>query len=207
VNHADHVRLIRAGVEGAGRRWLELGSGEGAFTLALADLLHDRGEIVAVDRDRAALERLRVSMAGGFPATTLTTHVGDFRDDLPAGPFDGVLAANSLHFVTDPTAVLRGAARELRPGGRVIVVEYDADRGNPWVPHPFSAGRFREIARAAGLEEPREIGREPSRFLGAIYAAIAVAVATSDEVAVGSPAPSVPGGQDPPVTGRSATDA
>src|SRR5262245_9714081 len=39
MDHRDHVALIRAGVEGAGRRWLELGAGEGAFTLALADLL------------------------------------------------------------------------------------------------------------------------------------------------------------------------
>ena len=61
----------------------------------------------------------------------------------------------------------------LRPGGRLIVVEYDADRGNPWVPHPFSARRFATIAAAAGYVDAREIGRVPSRFLGAIYAAAA----------------------------------
>jgi hypothetical protein len=52
------------------------------------------------------------------------------------------------------------------------VVEYEADRGNPWVPHPFSSRRWREIAAAAGLLETKEIGRVPSRFLGAIYAAV-----------------------------------
>jgi SAM-dependent methyltransferase len=93
------------------------------------------------------------------------------RDALPDGPFDGVLAANSLHFLTDPGAVLRRVAAILRPGGRLVVVEYDADHGNPWVPHPFSSGRFVVLAREAGLRDPREIGRVPSRFLGAIYAA------------------------------------
>ena len=39
MEHDDHVGLIRDGVEGAGLRWLELGAGRGAFTLALADLL------------------------------------------------------------------------------------------------------------------------------------------------------------------------
>ncbi len=173
MNHDDHVRLIRAGVEGAGPRWLELGAGEGAFTLALADLLGPNGAITAVDRDGAALERLRVTMSRRFPATTLDTTVIDFGRALPDGPFDGILAANSLHFVTDPAAVLGRAVSALGPGGRVIVVEYDADRGNPWVPHPFSARRFPEIAAAAGLTEAREIGRVPSRFLGAIYAATA----------------------------------
>jgi ubiquinone/menaquinone biosynthesis C-methylase UbiE len=172
MDHADHVGLIRAGVEGAGPRWLELGAGEGAFTLALADLLGAGGEIVALDRDAGALRRLADELRR-FPDRRLRTVAGDFRQPLPAGPFDGILAANCLHFVTDPEGVLRAAASELRPGGRVVVVEYDADRGNPWVPHPFSAARFRDIAANAGLADAREIGRVPSRFLGAIYAAAA----------------------------------
>jgi ubiquinone/menaquinone biosynthesis C-methylase UbiE len=173
VDHADHVGLIHAGVESAGLRWLELGSGEGAFTLALADLLGPGGEIVAVDRDERALRRLESGMAARFPATRLETLAADFRDPLPTGPFDGVLAANSLHFVTDPTEVLARTRAVLRPGGRLVVVEYDADRGNPWVPHPFSARRFPELAATAGFGPAREIGRVPSRFLGAIYAAVA----------------------------------
>ena len=62
MNHTDHVRLIRPGVEGVGPRWLELGAGEGAFTLALAELLGPGGEIVAVDRDGTALAPLREAM-------------------------------------------------------------------------------------------------------------------------------------------------
>jgi ubiquinone/menaquinone biosynthesis C-methylase UbiE len=173
VDHTDHVGLIRAGVEKAGLRWLELGSGEGAFTLALADLLGPAGEIVALDRDGRALRRLESEMAAPFPETRLETIVADFRDPLPAGPFDGVLAANSLHFVTDPAAVMARARAVLRPRGRLVVVEYDADHGNPWVPHPFSAARFPELAATAGFGPAREIGRVPSRFLGAIYAAVA----------------------------------
>jgi ubiquinone/menaquinone biosynthesis C-methylase UbiE len=185
VDHADHVRLIRAGVEGVGPKWLELGAGEGAFTLALADLLEPGGEILALDRDVGALRRLAEELPRRFPGRRLRTIVGDFRQPLPAGPFDGVLAANSLHFVTDPAAVLRAAAKELRPGGRVVVVEYEADRGNPWVPHPFSTARFPRIAADAGLANARAIGRVPSRFLGAIYAAVAdAAVADATDSAL-----------------------
>ncbi len=175
MNHADHVSLIRPGVEGAGLRWLELGAGEGAFTLALADVLGREGrpEIVAVDRDARALRGLTDRLTPRFPTTSLRATVADFRDALPEGPFDGVLAANSLHFVTDPVDVLRRAAERLTERGRIVVVEYDADRGNAWVPHPFSSARFPTLATAAGLVGPREIGRVPSRFLGAIYAAAA----------------------------------
>jgi ubiquinone/menaquinone biosynthesis C-methylase UbiE len=173
MDHRDHVGLIRAGIEGAGPRWLELGAGEGAFTLALADLLGPAAEIVALDRDAVALRHVAADLPPRFPERRLRTVTGDMRDALPDGPFDGVLAANSLHFLTDPVAVLRRVAAVLRPGGRLVVVEYDADDGNRWVPHPFSSGRFVVLASEAGFRDPREIGRVPSRFLGAIYAACA----------------------------------
>jgi ubiquinone/menaquinone biosynthesis C-methylase UbiE len=173
VEHSDHVRLIRDGVEGAGRRWLELGAGRGAFTLALAELLGPGTEIVAVDRDAADLRRLAELMAGRFPATRLETLTVDFRDPIALGeePFDGLLAANSLHFVRDPAAVIDAVRPHMRSGARVVIVEYDSDSGNPWVPHPFSFDTWAAIAVRAGLGNTRLVGRVPSRFLGAIYAA------------------------------------
>ena len=45
MNHQDHVNLLRGGVLSTGVIWADLGSGTGAFTLALADLLGGTGEI------------------------------------------------------------------------------------------------------------------------------------------------------------------
>jgi SAM-dependent methyltransferase len=189
MDHADHVGLIRAGVsanpEAAPlRRWLELGAGEGAFTLALADLLGPGAEITAIDRDAEALRRLAGEMTARFPAARLTTLTADFDRPfaLVGRPYDGLLAANALHFVRDPAAVIARLVPLLRPAARVVVLEYDADRGNPWVPHPFSYRTWQRIAADAGLVGTREIGRVPSRFLGAIYAA---ASDGADEGAIG----------------------
>jgi len=172
MEHEDHVALIRAGVEGAGSRWLELGAGTGEFTLALADVLAADGDIVALDLDAGALRQLEGRLARRFPSTRVRTVVGDLRARLPEGPFDGVLAANSLHFVADVAPVLRAIRAALQPHGRLVVVEYDADRGNPWVPHPFSARRWPVLARDSGFDEPTLIHRVPSRFLGGIYGAV-----------------------------------
>jgi ubiquinone/menaquinone biosynthesis C-methylase UbiE len=175
VDHADHVALIRAGVVGAGRHWLELGAGEGAFTLSLADLLGPGGEILATDVNGRAVRAAEAAVRRRFPETRVQTRTFDFTDAIPAGPFDGVLAANALHFVNaadrDPT--LRSIRYSLAPHGRLVIVEYDTDQGNPWVPHPFSFETWRHEAVATGYDEPRLIGRVPSRFLGAIYAAVA----------------------------------
>lgn len=178
MNHEDHVALIGPGVQGAGRRWLELGAGHGAFTLALADLLGPGGEILASDRDGHAIRSAEAAVRSRFPGTRIETRVFDYTDTIPTGPFDGVLAANTLHFLTagDRDRTLRGIRGTLAPGGRLVVVEYDADRGNPWVPHPFSFQTWRREAVAAGYREPRLIGRVASRFLGAIYAAVAEVV-------------------------------
>jgi ubiquinone/menaquinone biosynthesis C-methylase UbiE len=172
VDHADHVALIRNGVDTTARRWLELGAGRGAFTLALADLLGPASEIVAVDRDAGDLTALGATMARRFPETNLTTVVADFGRALPVDPgFDGLLAANALHFARDPAAVIDGVRPLLRPGARIVVVEYDSDSGNPWVPYPFSFRTWQSIAAGAGLEDTRLVGRVPSRFLDAMYAA------------------------------------
>ena len=173
MNHADHVALIRRGVEGAGDRWLELGAGGGAFTLALADILGPGGRILATDVDFRGLAEAASRVRHRFPATEFETRTFNFTDGIPYGPFDGVLAANSLHFVEDRDPTLRAIRYSLAPGGRLVIVEYDVDRGNPFVPHPFSFESWRREATSAGYAEPRLISRVPSRFLGAIYGAVA----------------------------------
>jgi len=174
MDHDDHVQLIRAGVEGAGSTWADLGSGTGAFTLALAELLGPSGIIHSVDRDAAALRTQAQAVHGRFPGTTLEQHVGDFTGPLDLPPLDGLVMANSLHFVRDKGSVLELVRGLLRPGGRLVLVEYDADRGNPWVPFPVSARTWPGLATAAGFEDTHELARVPSRFLGAIYSAISL---------------------------------
>jgi SAM-dependent methyltransferase len=173
MDHADHVALIRDGVDGAGPRWLELGAGAGAFTLALLDLLGADADVIALDRDSGALRRLEADAAARFPSASVRTVVGDFTHPLPVDPgsFDGVLMANSLHFVRGKEPVLRAAIDALRPGGRFLLVEYGADRGNPWVPWPVSFERWVELASGTGLRDTRKVGEVPSRFLGSMYAA------------------------------------
>lgn len=173
MEHRDHVELIRAGV-GGGTTWADLGSGTGAFTLALADLLPPGATIHSVDRDRHALERQSIAVRDRFPAVELHQLAADFGGPLDLPTLDGILMANSLHFERDKLRILRGVTAHLRPGGRFILVEYDADRGNPWVPHPISFARWSDLSTEAGLQQTMRIGAVPSRFLGSIYAALSI---------------------------------
>jgi ubiquinone/menaquinone biosynthesis C-methylase UbiE len=171
MNHADHLDLIRDGVTPGA--WADLGSGEGAFTLALADLLGTDGTVVSVDRDGRSLRRQREAMAARFPAAAVEYRQADFTRPLDLADLDGVVMANSLHFVRNKQPVLAALRGWLRPGGRLVVVEYDADRGNPWVPHPFSYPTWERMAAENGFERTRRLRLRPSSHLGAMYSALA----------------------------------
>jgi ubiquinone/menaquinone biosynthesis C-methylase UbiE len=176
VNHADHVALLARGVtQGEGGTWADLGAGTGAFTLALADLVGPQGVIHAVDRDRAALAELRGAFVSAVPQAELHVRVADFTRRLDFAALDGVVMANSLHFVEDKTAVLAHVRGYLKHGGRLLLVEYDSDRGNPWVPHPLTFETWREVASEAGFAETRKLATVPSRFLHQIYSALSLA--------------------------------
>jgi ubiquinone/menaquinone biosynthesis C-methylase UbiE len=173
MKQADLVALIRDGVPAKGGRWADLGAGEGAFTLALAELLGPDGHIIAVDRDAGALKRLASEVDGRQSSASAETLVADFTRPLLLTGLDGVVMANSLHFVRDKMPVLASVRTMLRPGGSLIVVEYGADRGNPWVPHPFSYPTWEGLAAAAGFEGTRLLATLPSRFLGSMYSSVA----------------------------------
>jgi ubiquinone/menaquinone biosynthesis C-methylase UbiE len=172
VNHTELVGLLRDGIDAKGGSWADLGAGEGAFTLALADLLGPGAHITAVDRDAGSTRGLAAEMGKRFPRTGLEVVVADFTRPMALNKLDGIVMANSLHFVRDKRPVLARVREMLLAGGRLIVVEYGSDRGNPWVPHPFSYERWEQMASGAGFERTRLLATVPSRYLGSMYSAI-----------------------------------
>src|SRR5262245_45377900 len=142
MNSRDAVELLRDAVPATPGTWADVGSGDGTFTRALAERLGATSRIYAVDRDRRALAALERWAKNS--AAEIVTVQADFTKafTLPGideGGLDGMLLANALHFVREPGDVLRRLVRWLRPGGRVVLVEYDHRRANPWVPHPIAS--------------------------------------------------------------------
>jgi SAM-dependent methyltransferase len=174
MNHADHVNLLRGGVPTPNGVWADFGSGSGAFTLALAELLGPGGEIYSVDKDRGALREQERTMQAHFPQTTIHYLAADFTQPLDLPRLDGIVLANALHF--QPYRVQRRGIQQLksylRPGGRLILIEYNVDRGNLWVPHPLSYPSWEKLARECGFAQTQLLATRPSRFLKEIYAAL-----------------------------------
>ena len=163
--------LAESGVDTPGpTTWADLGSGTGTFTLALADLLAAGSTIHAMDQDGAALRELPPEHKG----VRIATHRGDFTNETwPFARVDGILMANSLHYVEDQAAFIRSCERRMTVPRRFLIVEYDTDVSNRWVPHPVSRKKLASLFRDAGYSSIAMLGSRPSVYRrAALYAAL-----------------------------------
>ena len=154
---------------GPPQTWADLGCGDGTFTVALASQLPDGSVVHAMDTDVRSLRDIPPSR----PSVDVVTHTGDFTEfPWPFADLDGVLMANSLHYVADQRAFLKRCVSQLRRR-RLLLVEYDTDRANAWVPYPLNYASAIAFAADAGLRNVTPLGRRPSMYRRAeIYAAL-----------------------------------
>jgi ubiquinone/menaquinone biosynthesis C-methylase UbiE len=125
--HRRLAELLRPGLTA-----LDVGCGTGAITRGIAEAVAPGGRVVGIDVHRGLIEEAR-RRHGGVP--DLSFEVCDveglpFRD-----AFDVVTAARVLQWLADPSLALRMMTRAARPGGRVVVLDYNHEK-IAWEPDP-----------------------------------------------------------------------
>lgn len=120
--------LDRVGV-GAGMHVADLGAGPGFFTLPLARRVGTRGHVWALD---VAPQMIDVLRERGLPPNAEALLSEESRLPLSDASADLELLAFVLHEVHEPAVFLAEARRVLRPGGRLVVLE--------WVPQEEEQG-------------------------------------------------------------------
>jgi SAM-dependent methyltransferase len=173
LTEAQAIEFIRPAIDG-GSRWADIGAGTGTFTRALAALLGKGGAVIAVDKDPAAVRAIELLSDRDAGGATIVAAAGDLRDleaiqPLVERPLDGGLLANALHYVSDPVPPLAALGRLVRPGGRIVVIEYEPRWANPWVPYPLPASRLAGAVRRAGLRGLEVVSTRPSRYHRSMY--------------------------------------
>ena len=168
--------MALAGIE-PGMVVADIGSGEGYYTVRLADRVGAKGRVLAEDINRDVLTRLgnrvvrdrldNVSIKLGVPE--------DPR--LPANSFDRIFMVHMYHEIAEPYAFLWNMWPSLKPGGEVVVVDVDRATNQHGIPpmllacefqavgyrlvafkdSPHLAGYYAQFARAAKRPEPEQI--------------------------------------------------
>jgi len=172
MDHADHVALIEKGVSSPGGIWADFGSGRGAFTLALADLIGSDGVIYSIDKNKDALYHQKRAVQSRFPNQTIHYLTCDFTTPTELPPLDGVIMANALHFLRDKDQVVQAIYKYLKPEGHLILVEYNVDHGNIWVPYPLSFRSWQRLAGQNGFRDTQLLATRRSSFLNEFFSAL-----------------------------------
>jgi hypothetical protein len=135
--------------------------------MALAQLLAPGSTIYAVDLDSRALKGIP-GQRNGVEIRKIVTDLQSSSLRLPSG--DGVLMANTLHFIEKQQVFLR---RLLSVADCFLIVEYERTKPNPWGPYPVGFEKLCQLFTEAGVERVEKVAIRPSRFGGTMYSALA----------------------------------
>jgi SAM-dependent methyltransferase len=141
------IRLL--GVK-RGDRVCDVGAGPGYFALRLARAVGSQGEVYAFDAEPRMIEVLRQRMR---EQGLLHVHPVLAEEGVPPRPCDLVLVVNTFHHFRDGPAYLRRLAGHLKPGGRIVNIDFhkrDLPVG-PSIEHKVAREDFLGAAGEAGL--------------------------------------------------------
>jgi ubiquinone/menaquinone biosynthesis C-methylase UbiE len=134
----------------------DLGCGTGPLTATLAPFVR---RVIAVDSARTMLAAARRRLEG---VTNANLRQGELEAlPLEAGEVDAAVMSLVLHYIAEPAKALGEAARVVRPGGRLVVIdmmphdreEYRQQMGHVW--QGFSEEQLTTWLSAAGFEKVR----------------------------------------------------
>ena len=167
----DAIQLIRfQALQDQANIWVDLGCGTGTFTRALVHLLPEQSLIHAFDKDKKALLQVPDSTAN----VKIEKHHANFMTELLPLELDGVLMANSLHYVKEKEQFINKLLLSLKENGQLLIVEYDTKRSNLWVPYPIPFEKLSDFLIQLGFKNIEKLGERRSVYSRSnMYAAIA----------------------------------
>lgn len=124
----------------------DIGSGTGYFTWRLAQHVGKQGKVYAVDVQQSMLDLTKAAVAAHKLSNVEYVLATESSPRLPERSVDFVFIAYAYHEFGDPDAVMAAIRRALKPGGRVLVLEY-AKESSIAPASPLHKMSFEEIRR------------------------------------------------------------
>jgi ubiquinone/menaquinone biosynthesis C-methylase UbiE len=105
----------------------DLGAGNGYHALPMAKAVSPGGKVLAVDIQPEMLEMLKQRAAAQAVTNVDCVEGREDSPNLPAESCDLILLVDVYHEFSQPAAMLQGMRQALKPGGRVVLVEFRAE--------------------------------------------------------------------------------
>ncbi len=160
-----------------GITFLDVACGRGAYSLAIADIIGENGQVYAVDLWEEGIGILREE-AASKGIQNMTTFVCDVAQHIPVedDSVDVCLMATVLHdLVADKVdrKVMNEIVRVIKPNGVLAIVEFYKKEGSPGPPKPvrLSPEEVDQMVSAYGFQQKRYTEIGPDNYLQIFTAA------------------------------------
>ena len=161
MNLSDAINLIKdANIDqNQALVWTDLGCGTGLFTQALTHILPAQSTIFAIDKTAQVIEQVVDK------PVKIEFLQADFAvQELILPPLNGVLMANSLHYIAEKEAFLQRLQKLFNGPGAFIIIEYDTMQANPWIPYPIDFNHLQDLFTRLGFKNIIKLGERPSIY-------------------------------------------
>jgi protein-L-isoaspartate O-methyltransferase len=134
----------------------DIGAGSGYFSWRMAQRVGGRGRVFAVEIQQEFLDLLMANMGRRRVADMVRPVLGTVQDPgLPAGGCDLILLVDVYHEFDHPYEMTRAIVQALKPGGRLVIVEYRGE--DPAVP-------IKPLHKMTVAQLRKELAAHPVRF-------------------------------------------
>jgi ubiquinone/menaquinone biosynthesis C-methylase UbiE len=145
----------------------DLGAGSGYMTVRMAKRVGPTGRVYAVDIQPQMIDLLKARLTRER-VNNITPVLGTVDDPkLPANTLDLILLVDVYHEFSEPVKMLAGMRTALKPGGRLILLEYRKE--DPSIPirleHKMSVAEAKMEIEAAGFRLDRVDPRLPRQHI------------------------------------------
>ena len=146
----------------AGMVFMDIGCGEGFFTLLAAHVVSETGIVYAVDTDAEAIERLKTK-AAEKKLMNIRVKVGAAEETVfCTACADVIFYSMVLHDFNDPAKVLQNAKKMLKPSGTLVNLDWKKEQMSFGPPERirFSEEKASDLLKEAGftVESVKEAG-------------------------------------------------
>ncbi len=138
----DEIARLAAWLEiRSGTRVADIGAGEGEFALALARRVGPSGRVYATELNGERLIDIQEAAAEARLANVIVIEGAVSHTNLPEACCDAIFSRFVYHHLTDPAAINRDIFRALRPGGRLLIIDFEPGGIMDWIGRPETAAR------------------------------------------------------------------
>jgi predicted methyltransferase len=159
--YAHRQKIVTTAHVKPGMSVADVGAGTGLFTRLFADVVGPEGKVYAVDIAESFLRHIDKTSADRGLKNVSTIRATADSSNLAERSIDLAFICDTYHHFEFPEKTMSSIHRALRPGGRVVVVDFHRIEGvsSEWVMSHVRAGQevFRREIESAGfrlLEEP-----------------------------------------------------